>query len=107
MRIADNSLARLMRDVLASNINNLARLKMRTTINIDDDLLLAAKQRARRNKRSLGEVVSELLRESLQAQVRDSGAGEESAFYGFDPLPKRATLVTDDLVERLRDEEQV
>ena len=46
---------------------------MRTTLNIDDDVLNAAKERARREKRSAEEVLSELAREAL---VQARGAGE-------------------------------
>jgi hypothetical protein len=33
---------------------------MRTTLDIDDDVLQAAKERARRDKKTTGEVISEL-----------------------------------------------
>lgn len=39
---------------------------MRTTLSIDDDVLLAAKAIASQQGRSLGEVVSELARRSLK-----------------------------------------
>lgn len=38
---------------------------MRTTLNLDDDLLLAARSIARQRGESLGTVVSRLLREAL------------------------------------------
>ena len=42
---------------------------MRTTLSLDDDVLLAAKAIAGQQGRSLGEVVSELARRSLQRPV--------------------------------------
>lgn len=41
---------------------------MRTTLTIDDDVYRAAVSRSRRSGRRLGQVVSEMLRESLQSQ---------------------------------------
>ncbi len=45
---------------------------MRTTISIDDDVLLAIKERARREKRTAGEVLSDLARQALTGQHRQS-----------------------------------
>lgn len=39
---------------------------MRTTLNIDDDVLFAAKDFARRDKKTLDEVISEWSRSALQ-----------------------------------------
>ncbi len=78
---------------------------MRTTLNISADVLLAVKERARREKRTAGEVLSELARESL---VRGTGAGEIAegeSFYGFEPLPHRGPVVSNELIDRLREEE--
>ena len=38
---------------------------MRTTLNIDDDLLLAVREIARRETKSVGGAVSDLLRQAL------------------------------------------
>ena len=78
---------------------------MRTTVNLADDVLLAVKERARREGRSAGEVLSELAREAL---TRDPAAGEVAeggSFYGFEPLPRRGPAVSNELVDRLLDEE--
>lgn len=79
---------------------------MRTTLDIDDDVLLAAKERARREGRTAGEVVSALARRGLQAP-RDipSGVAEPAAIYGLRPLPSRGGVVTNELIDRLRDED--
>lgn len=79
---------------------------MRTTLNIADDVLLAARERARREKRSTGEVLSNLARRGLTEP--DYGARdvvEPESFYGFEPLPKRGQAVSNELIDRLREEE--
>ena len=40
---------------------------MRTTLNIDEDVLRAAKEHARREKKTAGAVISELARRALTA----------------------------------------
>lgn len=78
---------------------------MRTTLNIADDVLLAAKERARREGRSVGEVVSDLARQGL---LRSPGAGEVAeggGFYGFEPFPHRGDAVSNELIDRLREED--
>jgi hypothetical protein len=83
---------------------------VRTTLDIDDDLLAAAKEIARRERSTAGEVVSRMLRQSL------TGAGEASTSArrrragvgGFVPFPARpGVVVTNELVNRLREEEGV
>ena len=78
---------------------------MRTTVDIADDVLLAAKDRARRERRSLGEVLSELARAGLRGRDVSSEVAEEGAFYGFEPLPHRGPIVSNELIDRLRDED--
>ena len=77
---------------------------MRTTLNIDDDVLIAVKELARRESRSVGEVMSSLLRQSLTHSRADSAAdhGQEAEF-GFRPFPKRGGIVTNELIDRLRE----
>ncbi len=78
---------------------------MRTTLDIADDVLLAVKERARREKRSAGEVLSEVAREVLMHRHRISGVTEPESFYGFEPLPPRGTAVSNELIDKLREEE--
>jgi hypothetical protein len=79
---------------------------MRTTLDIADDVLMAVKEKARRQKRSAGEVLSELAREALTRRHReDSEAKEPKSFYGFDPLPPRGGTVSNELIDRLREED--
>jgi hypothetical protein len=39
---------------------------MRTTLDIDDDILAAAKERAQRERKSIGTVISELARRAAE-----------------------------------------
>jgi len=78
---------------------------MRTTLNIEDDVLFAVKERARREKRTAGEVLSELAREALTGRHGADVIAEGESFYGFDPLPHRGPAVSNALIEELRDEE--
>lgn len=73
---------------------------MRTTLTIDDDVLAAAKALAELQKRSIGQVVSELARQSLPRH--DSRATRN----GIPLLPVRNpnAVVTLEIVNALRDE---
>lgn len=81
---------------------------MRTTLNIDDDLLLAVKETARREATSAGSVVSNLLRQALTRDARDHDAREAApapaTVPGFRPFPRRGGIVTNGLIDRLREE---
>jgi len=89
---------------------------MRTTLDISDDVLFAAKELARREKKSLGQVISELARRAFATPATDHpkpGAraaphvSERLATYGIHPLPKRGGVVTNELIDRLRDAEGI
>jgi hypothetical protein len=82
---------------------------MRTTLDIEDDVLLAAKETARRRKTSIGAVISELARRSLSraeapAPRHKEAAGSRLTRLGIHPLPKRGGIVTNELIDRLRDD---
>ena len=76
---------------------------MRTTLTIDDDILLVVQERARRQRRSIGSVLSELARQGLNTRLVP--AGEEDEFLGFRPLPARGGTVTNALIDSLREDE--
>ena len=81
---------------------------MRTTLDIDDEVLAAAKELARRRGTTAGRVVSELLRRALTAvETMQDQVGESRASYGFRPFPSRGGIVTDDCVEQLRDQDSI
>jgi hypothetical protein len=76
---------------------------MRTTLSLDDDVLLAVKERARRENRTAGEVLSDLARQALtQHQNTVPRTGPES-FYGFELFEHRGPAVSNALIHRLRD----
>lgn len=78
---------------------------MRTTLDIDDDVLQAAKDRARREGKTAGQVISELARAALIAPPARLMAREPRAVYGFRPFPKRGGVVTNAEIDRLREED--
>ena len=78
---------------------------MRTTLDIDDDVLQAAREQARREKTTVGKVVSTLARQALNAPAGPPSVRGPKALYGFVPFPKRGGIVTNDLIDKLRDED--
>ena len=95
---------------------------MRTTLDIADDVLFAAKEMARHQKKPVGQVISELARRAFtQAAAQSSGVGlhsteaaspphqvsERLALYGIRPLPARGGVVSNEMINRLRDVEGI
>ena len=91
---------------------------MRTTLDIADDVLFAAKEIARREKKSLGQIISELARRAFSAPPAMPGyphsatnppnhASERLATFGIHPLPQRGGIVSNELIDRLRDAEGI
>ena len=74
---------------------------MRTTLSIDDDVLAAAKGLAALQRRSVGEVISELTRQALRPNTQTVKFRN-----GVPLLPVRTgtAAVTPELVNQLRDE---
>ena len=73
---------------------------MRTTLDLEDDVLFAAKEIARRRGVSVGKILSELARQSLSRNVSETTRNGAPLF----PLPPEARVVTLELVNQLRDE---
>lgn len=80
---------------------------MRTTLDIDDDVLLAAKELARRDGETAGKTLSKLARQALQQGPGMAVAAQTKARYGIEPFASRGGLVTNDLVNRLRDDDGI
>ncbi|MEO8135228.1 MAG: antitoxin [Betaproteobacteria bacterium] len=78
---------------------------MRTTLDIADDVLLAAKELARREKKTAGEVISELARRALTTPPATRAAQEPKATYGLRPFGKRGGLVTNAMIDKLREDD--
>lgn len=79
---------------------------MRTTLDLDKDVILAAKELAARSKRSAGEVISEVFRRGLHAGETPVATRRTRANVaaGFEVLPAGNRVVTAKLVNKLRDE---
>ncbi|MBU4460694.1 MAG: antitoxin [Verrucomicrobia bacterium] len=79
---------------------------MRTTLDIDDDVLQAARELGRRRRATAGNVISSLARQALTSTYDAAGVVRESEeFYGFKPLPKvPGKIVTNAMIDRLREE---
>jgi hypothetical protein len=76
---------------------------MRTTLDIDDDVLRVARDLARRQKKTVGRVISELARRAM-AEV-SAGIGKEGkTLHGVRPFPSRRGIVTNELIDRLRED---
>lgn len=81
---------------------------MRTTLDIDDDLLAAAEELARHEGKTVGQVISRWLREALTGRRRAprSRGPERSTVAGFRPFAARSGVVAVDAqVDALRDAE--
>jgi hypothetical protein len=78
---------------------------MRTTLDIDDDVLQAAKEMARRTRKTAGRVLSELARAALGAGPPATGEKAPAAVHGMRPFPRRGGIVTNELIDKLRDED--
>jgi hypothetical protein len=76
---------------------------VRTTLDVDEDVLRAAKDLARREKKSTGAVISELARRALTASP--PAARRPKALHGFRPFPRRGGIVTNEQIDRLREED--
>ncbi|HWS74040.1 MAG TPA: hypothetical protein VN324_02750 [Quisquiliibacterium sp.] len=80
---------------------------MRTTLDIDEEVLAAAKELARRERKTTGQVISDLARRALTGSGLAGMVAEPVAAHGFRPFPARGPLVTNDVIDRLRDSEGV
>jgi hypothetical protein len=78
---------------------------MRTTWEIDDDVLAVVKDIASARRISAGEAASELLRKALMAPDVESLRSRIVVRSGVHMLPERDGAITTELVNRLRDEE--
>ena len=73
---------------------------MRTTLDIEEDVLLAVKEIARHRGVSIGKVLSDLARQALSRQDLGTVRNGVPLF----PIQSEAGVVTLELVNQLRDE---
>lgn len=78
---------------------------MRTTLDIADDVLQAARERAKRERKTIGEIISELARHALTMPRETRSAKEPRAVHGLKPFARRGGIVTNELIDKLRDED--
>lgn len=74
---------------------------MRITIDMDDDVLFAAKELAQLEGKSNGKIISELTRRAFT--TASPQVSERLAAYGIRPLPARGGIVSNALIDHLRD----
>ena len=75
---------------------------MRTTLDIDDDVLQAAKELGQRYKKTAGKMLSELARRGLLSPDPTVTDTQKPAFLGFKPFPRRGSVVTNELINQIR-----
>ena len=81
---------------------------MRTTIDIEPDVLNAAKEIARQRHVAVGRVVSTLMREALTGGGKEStNSSSGASLTGFEPFPERGVVVTNELIDQIRDAEGI
>ena len=76
---------------------------MRTTLTIDDDLLMAAKELGAAQHRATGEVLCEWARRGINA-VPSCSDEQVVVRNGFEVIPPRDVIVTTEFVRQLQDE---
>ena len=82
---------------------------MRTTIDIEDDVLAAAKEMASQQRVSAGTVISRLLRQAMSGasdSMQTPAIGQRSV-AGFQPFPAQGVLITNAQIDALRDADGV
>ena len=80
---------------------------MRTTLDIDDDVLAAAKERAAQQKTTAGKVISNLVRQALTQSAAgfQETAAQGGYIYedGWHMRPSRGAVITNLLLDRIQD----
>lgn len=79
---------------------------MRTTLDIDPDILEAAKEMASRTRRTAGQVLSELARMALVSD-QPSADYPPNLVNGFEVIPADQRVVTPELVRKLMEESEL
>ena len=86
---------------------------MRTTLDLDEDILNAAKSLAKAGQTTAGRIISDTMRRAIQMGLADpsqtmptkSLAMEPPAVYGFVPLTSSGQqIITSDMVRAIRDD---
>jgi len=75
---------------------------MRTTLDIDDDVLAAVKELAKTQKSTAGEVISALARKAL---IQPIATADTPVVDGFPILPHAGTVITAEFINKLLEED--
>jgi len=75
---------------------------MRTTLDIDDDVLAAAKELATGRKTTAGKVISDLARQALTGALSETQAEYRG---GFRLLPRAGRVISPEMVSKWLDED--
>jgi hypothetical protein len=89
---------------------------MRTTVDLDPDVLIALKDLARVRGETLGRVLSDAARRGIAGGpaagsrggpllAHDHAAENPLHSFGFEPIPAGGKLVSNSLVDHIRDDE--
>lgn len=74
---------------------------MRTTLDIDDDVLFAAKELAAKERKTAGKIISEFVRQAMNSTPQNS-TGEFFEFKnGIPVIPSRGRIVTMRQIEKI------
>lgn len=79
---------------------------MRTTLALDDDIFAFARARAQRERISIGQAVSKLVREGIRAQAHNATVAMPTKSR-FALLPARDEVITSEHVRALMDQEGI
>jgi len=81
---------------------------MRTTLDLDDDVLASAKEIARRENKTAGQVLSELARQALTGGLGASSTARARRVpaHGFVAFESRGAVVTNEAIDRLREQSE-
>lgn len=79
---------------------------MRTTIDLDEDVLTAAKVMAARAKQTPGKIISEVFRRGLRSSVTKGKRRRAGTAAGFEVIPAKGRVVTPELVGKLLEDSE-
>jgi hypothetical protein len=81
---------------------------MRTTLDIDDDILAAAKEMANSQCVSASRVISRLLREAMTGTSSSKATSQvQTAVAGFQPFASQGVIISNAQIDTLRDTEGI
>jgi hypothetical protein len=75
---------------------------MRTTLEIDDDVLAAAKELAADRQTTTGKIISDLVRKAL---AHETAPADVPVVVGFPILPHAGRVITSEFIDKLLEED--